>query len=285
MSAPFSMKQLLNKTLSVFKNSIFPDRCISCKELFTKTEIKKKDTDIYCITESLQEEDERTTFSTLMKPYLCNNCITKYTPVISPLCVSCGTMFKERVSEDHLCGDCIKKPSKLRVVRSAGIYDQSLLNIIRAYKFGRKIQIASPLGILLFDLYKKTYWDNKTKSWDSNYPDLILPVPLHKKRFRDRKFNQAWLFIKDWKNHEVVTNILLRQKPTKPQTGLDKKNRKKNIKGAFCINNPKKIKGKKILLVDDVYTTGATASECAKVLLKNGSKHVDVLIIARTQAV
>ncbi len=66
---------------------------------------------------------------------------------------------------------------------------------------------------------------------------------------------------------------------------LDKKNRKLNIKGAFSINNPKKIKGKKVLLVDDVYTTGATVNECAKELLKNGAKHVDVLTIARTQVV
>ena len=101
--------------------------------------------------------------------------------------------------------------------------------------------------------------------------------------------------IKDWNNSATVFNhtlstairndILIKIKMTIPQTGLDRESRKTNIKGTFLVNKPEAVKGKKVLLVDDVYTTGATADECTKALLKAGAGNVDVLTLARTQAV
>jgi ComF family protein len=122
--------------------------------------------------------------------------------------------------------------------------------------------------------------------------DLIIPVPLHLKKLRIRGFNPSFLLVKDWiciakflnvklPDIPVNSNVLVRGRWTKPQTGLGRKERLENIKNAFNINDGSKITGKRILLVDDVYTTGATVNECAKVLLKGGAKNVDVLTLAR----
>ena len=170
-----------------------------------------------------------------------------------------------------------------------------MLNLIQAYKFRKKLQLARPLGLILFLLFKHLYLMENNSATHPDIPDIIVPVPLHKKRFRRRKFNQVWLMIKDWNNSATVFNhtlntdirndILIKIKMTIPQTGLDRESRKTNIKGAFLVNKPEAVKGKKVLLVDDVYTTGATADECTKALLKAGAGNVDVLTLARTQAV
>lgn len=264
------LKKTLKQFITAIKEVVFPSKCLSCKTVSPGTASQNK---------------KKITFETLMEPHLCRNCISKLTQVTSPICSCCGMMFKERVSDDHLCGNCIKKKPVLRIARSFGVYDQTLLDIIRAYKFRNKLQLAKPLGTILYNLYKNNYWDSTKDRWHHNSPDLIIPVPLHKSRFRKRKFNQAWLLIKNWDTQKTNCKILSRKRSTKPQTGLDKKTRKKNIQGAFYVNTTEKVKGKKILIIDDVYTTGATANECAKELLKNGAQHVDVLTIARTQAV
>lgn len=121
---------------------------------------------------------------------------------------------------------------------------------------------------------------------------MVIPVPLHERKLRIRGFNPSFLLVRNWarifemlNGHlpviPVEKDILARKKWTAPQTGLGRKERLQNIKNAFAVKDTSKINGKKILLVDDVYTTGATANECAKVLLKGGSKQVDVLTLAR----
>ena len=115
-------------------------------------------------------------------------------------------------------------------------------------------------------------------------PDLILPVPLHPKRLRARGFNQALvlgrkLFPKNKKR--IDPHVLERHQWTVPQTGLKRTERRRNVKNAFRIKNPEKIKNKKILLIDDVFTTGATVNECARILLKNKAADVEVFTFAR----
>ena len=109
---------------------------------------------------------------------------------------------------------------------------------------------------------------------------------------RRRGFNQSYLLIDSWKSTPppvmdelgripVITDVLVRNKATLPQTGLGRRQRLKNIKGAFTVRIPEIVYGKKVLLVDDVYTTGATVNECARMLLKAGARIVDVLTVAR----
>jgi ComF family protein len=126
---------------------------------------------------------------------------------------------------------------------------------------------------------------------DFSFPDLesrdyslIIPVPLHIKKLRKRGFNQSIILAdplgKKWQI-PVNFSLLKRSKFTLSQTGLDKKERERNIKGAFEVRDKEKIAGRNIILIDDVYTTGATLNECAKTLTKAGAKKVAVLTLAR----
>jgi ComF family protein len=119
---------------------------------------------------------------------------------------------------------------------------------------------------------------------DFEIPDIILPVPLHKKRLRKRGFNQALLlaleiFSNDRK--KIVVNLLKRQADTASQTSLSGIERRKNLRNAFRVDNPSKVVGLNALIVDDVFTTGSTVNECAIVLKAAGAKRVDVLTLCR----
>ncbi|MBL0731947.1 MAG: ComF family protein [Desulfosarcina sp.] len=194
-------------------------------------------------------------------------------------------MFKGREADDHLCGECIDFPKKYGKARSSGIYDRALMKVIHALKYRGRIEFARPLGLLLFSTF--------ISHWDPQRIDLILPVPLHIKRFRKRGFNQAFLLIRKWpviakklgfmlSDIQINRDALAKNRNIGQQTGLDRTSRKKNVKNAFSLNNSALINEKRILLVDDVYTTGATVNECARILLLGGAKNVDVLTLAHT---
>jgi ComF family protein len=192
-------------------------------------------------------------------------------------------MFQSREGEDHLCGECRKVPKKYNRARAAAVYDDFLRTAILDFKYRGKTALAKPLENILFAAFLHHFYENKI--------DLVIPVPLHIKKFRQRGFNQSFLLIINWikkaskRDHvnpfQICCNILERCRQTKPQTGLDRRERASNLKNAFMLQSPSAVLGKNILLVDDVYTTGSTVNECAGVLLKGGAKRVDVLTLAR----
>lgn len=112
---------------------------------------------------------------------------------------------------------------------------------------------------------------------------MIVPVPLHPSRLQERGFNQAlllaWAFFP--KDQRVISNLLIRSRSTAPQTGFSGAARRTNLKNAFTVVKPYRLTGKKVLLVDDVFTTGTTVNECARVLKKAGAAEVMVLTLAR----
>ena len=147
---------------------------------------------------------------------------------------------------------------------------------IHMLKYRKKSSLARPLSALA----RETFF----QFWDVDEIDLLVSVPLHVKRLRERGFNQAYLLIRSWAKKDGITLdglTLCRSRRTEPQTTLSRPERRKNIKGAFSLQHSEKIRGRKILLVDDVYTTGATVNECARVLMKAGAEFVDVLTLAR----
>ena len=269
------------------KEAILPSRCLICRSFFQPAVYKNYNLPVKIFNdESILACNKKSAFHKLMLPFLCSACFTSFVPVESPFCCICGTIFKSRIGDDHVCGECITFPKKFRMARAVGVYEGTLMKTIQCLKYKGKIQLARPLGMLLFFAFIK-YWNNK------NRIDLIVPVPLHIKRFRKRGFNQAYLLIKEWFScadafniklpySKIERNALIKNKQTEPQTGLDRKQRLANIKNAFSIGNSSKIIGKTILLIDDVYTTGATADECTKVLLNEGAKLVDILTLARS---
>ena len=219
-----------------------------------------------------------------MAPFLCPACSYGFFPLVSPICPCCGIMYKSRQGEDHLCEECLASPKRFGIARSVGIYEKALMDAIHSFKYKGKIQLARPFGMILFDYF--------IRCWHTDRIDVIVPVPLHKKKLKVRGFNPSLLLVKDWKlfaslqninipNIPVVRDVLIKIRWTKPQTGLMRKERLKNVKHSFGIKDSRKIEGKRVLLIDDVYTTGATADECTKMLLKGNAANVDVLTLAR----
>ncbi|OEU62559.1 MAG: hypothetical protein BA867_12385, partial [Desulfobacterales bacterium S5133MH16] len=295
---------MLIRIASAFKKALFPTRCLVCGSFFHSAQHKicdlepgAMDADRSNIAQEFIEkpvlisahgnyysDNIPKVFEKLMAPFLCPTCTSGFLPVESPQCPRCGMVFKSRQGEDHVCGECLDSPKRFQIARSTGIYKYTLMAAIHCFKYKGKIQLARPLGTLLFAAF--------ISFWDKMSIDLIVPVPLHVKKLRMRGFNPSFLLVKDWvriaeflhvgfQDIPVDLNVLSRTRWTEPQTGLGRKERLANIKNAFNISNDSKITGKRILLVDDVYTTGATVNECAKVLLKGGAGHVNVLTLAR----
>jgi ComF family protein len=113
--------------------------------------------------------------------------------------------------------------------------------------------------------------------------DLLLPVPLHRRRLQSRGFNQALLLARAFPEARVGREVLARVRHTVPQVGLNPKERRDNVHQAFAVPRPQEVKGQKILLVDDLFTTGATVRECARVLKRAGARRVEVLTVARVR--
>jgi len=227
--------------------------------------------------------DLNSAFMDLAERFTCPSCKPGFTPIESPVCEMCGMMFQSREGEDHLCGECRKQPRRYNRARAAAVYDNLLRTAILDFKYKGKTALAKPLENILFAAFLRHFYENRI--------DLVIPVPLHITRFRQRGFNQSFLLIVNWAkklpdiepgySFQVHRHAMERRRQTKPQTGLDKKERTLNLKNAFTIKNPSDVAGKNILLVDDVYTTGSTVNECADVLKKGGAKRVDVLTLAR----
>ena len=215
-------------------------------------------------------------FPPAMALHFCPQCRVQWTVVASPLCSRCGVVFKSREGEDHLCGRCLDQPGAFSRARAAGIYDHTLRIAIHALKFKGKVNLVDPLGKLLFNTFQC--------HWTAGDIDVVAPVPLHWHRFRQRGFNQAYLLVRGWTlPGETVVNrdLLVRTRATAPQTGLDRRQRRINLNNAFSVKRSGQSAGKRVLLVDDVLTTGATADACAGALIRDGAERVDVLTLAR----
>lgn len=158
------------------------------------------------------------------------------------------------------------------------------MSVIHAFKYKGRIRHGKSLGLATFDTL--------TAFWNRDELDLLVPIPLHAARRRKRGFNQSHILIRQWPELAEIrapewsdmypsTEVLIRHRKTRQQTGLKKRERRENIRGAFSLRRAEAIVAKRILLVDDVFTTGATVEECSRVLLKSGATSVDVLTVAR----
>ena len=220
----------------------------------------------------------------ILSPWVCPDCVGGWRPIDSPMCRSCGIPFKSREGADHICGQCLQRPMNFRMARASAVYSPLAMAFLHAFKYSGKIQLATPLGAMLASAFI-SYWEGADV-------DLFLPVPLHRRRFRRRGFNQAYLLAEELESRldrmariravpAVERGALRRVRCTASQTGLRRKGRLANIRGAFEVPNPAKVRDRRILLIDDIYTTGATVNECARMLLAAGAARIDVLTVAR----
>ena len=207
---------------------------------------------------------------------VCQSCRHGFRTIEAPFCTICGTPFVSDAIENHPCEDCLRKPPYFQAAYAPYRYEGPILEAVLNLKYGGKTFVADTMGPYLADFAEMRFISEK--------PHVIMPVPLHPKRLRERGFNQSLLLAKPVAvklNGKLDFLSLIRAKKTIPQTTLSRNERRKNVQDAFVLKNPSGVRRKNILLVDDVFTTGNTLNECAKVLVRGGAKAVFCVTLAR----
>jgi ComF family protein len=206
---------------------------------------------------------------------LCRGCRAEVNLIRRPLCLCCGRQFPGATGGDHLCGLCLNDHYHFTRARALVRYHPPLTTIISRFKYHGQTS-----GLKSFQAIRR-----QVRSLDDLFqPEIIIPVPLHRQRLRKRGFNQALLLARAFYPEQldlIDFKTLERHRYTEPQTSLSGKARRGNLKNAFRVTAGEKVTGKRVMLVDDVFTTGTTVNECAKVLKKAGAGEVQVLTLAR----
>lgn len=207
---------------------------------------------------------------------LCPECWGGLTFISEPLCAACGLPFEFEAGEGALCGACLGHPPAYRRARSVLVYDDASRPLILAFKHGDRTDAAPAYG----------RWMTRAAGSLLEGQDLVVPVPLHWTRLFIRRYNQAALLalaIGRESGLPVAPSLLTRKRRTPALGHLGPAARRRAIRGAFAVRPAEatRIRDQSILLVDDVFTTGATVSSCARALRRAGARAVDVLTLAR----
>jgi ComF family protein len=204
---------------------------------------------------------------------LCHDCLESIRFIEPPVCAVCGQPFHGPQGTGHTCGQCIKNPPSFNTARSVFQYQGSVRTLIHRIKYNDDGYALRALSSLAMEYMLP----------DHLKPDMVIPVPLHSKRLRKRGFNQSLRLARTIFPHiPLGMDLLIRTFNTKPQTELSMKERPGNVRNAFEVASHLPEGVKTILLLDDVYTTGATVRACAKTLKKAGAKEIHVFTVART---
>jgi ComF family protein len=220
---------------------IFPRRCLSCRE-----------------------------FS---QSILCDRCHLAFpfvTRAVCPLCAS--PLGEEEVS--HLCGQCLVEPPPYQGLTVVGFYEGILHKLVERMKYHHEERVAEELGVWLAERLAK-------KGVEA---DRVVPIPLHPRRLRERGFNQSVVIARQISRRlgiPLELSQLRKIRETQPQTGLKAVERRDNVRGVFDLKEKGRLKKKRVLLIDDVLTTGATVRSCVSVLKKAGVDHVEIAVLAR----
>ncbi len=207
---------------------------------------------------------------------VCSACWGAIRKNIPPFCHSCGRHLDVKRSAKNICQSCMKHALHFDRAVSPCRYDGTVKELIHAFKYGNKPHVGGTLSRLMIGFIEE---------YDIfiDIIDAVVPMPLHNARMREREFNQAAVLgghIAGRFNKPLSPEILIRKRATGTQTGLETEQRFSNVRGCFQVREPEAIRGKNILLVDDVLTTGATASEAALALKENGARVVLVITAA-----
>ena len=243
-----NIRQVSQNSLLLFLHLFFPKECVHCGRILDYGN----------------------------RGYLCLDCDKLITPIRQPFCEQCGSPRTGEIEYSFKCPACRENPPRFRRARSAFFLTGAGKSLILKYKYSSNPYLSSPA----IDRIIKAGGDEYR--W-SDY-DLIVPVPLHPRKARERGFNQSGVLAHGLSRRtgiKLLRNGLVRTRYTRTQTRLSRKDRQENVKGAFRISERAEINGKSVLLVDDVYTTAATVNECAEVLIGAGALMVDVLTLAR----
>ena len=205
---------------------------------------------------------------------LCNDCCARFAP-LAQRCGRCGLRMGVDVAA---CGACLHDPPPFEHTVCAADYGFPWDRLIADFKFNAREDLAGPLAQLLHTAVQAS---------DSPTPDLVLPIPLSAQRLAERGYNQAWELARraaQLQGRTARHDLLLRPIDTAHQAGLTRAERQRNLAAAFMVDPRQRatLQGRRVALVDDVMTTGATAREAARTLLRAGATGVDLWMLART---
>lgn len=215
------------------------------------------------------------------EPYaLCPDCFKRMRFIVPPVCRVCGRPFVylpvggEKGNDGFLCPSCLEKRYFFKAARAGVVYDYASKKIILPFKHSDRTDLSHFMtGVMC-------------RSGKEFFPKVqaVLPVPIHKLRLLKRKYNQAALLAKEIAEKEklpYLPDALQKAVSTQSQGHLNRRKRQKNVRNSFVVKKKELVKGKSLLLIDDVFTTGATVNECSRVLKKAGAKEVYVLTFAK----
>ena len=201
----------------------------------------------------------------------CTDCLAGFIALPPAHCSRCSLPFLGQKNSSHLCGRCSLTLPAFTRVHCVGLYDLALRKAVHQFKFNQRVALDRPFAKLL----------TRNIPQAENF-DLIVPIPLHRRRLRHRSYNQSLLLAKQLgklRGLAVDARLLLKRQETLPQQGLSAREREQNLRNGFSLAKP--LSGEKILLVDDVMTTGTTATVASKLLLQGGATEVQVAVVGR----
>ena len=206
---------------------------------------------------------------------LCDTCLASVEYVCSPSCIRCGAgLSRDAGDRDRLCAQCLQHPPPFDSARSVLFYREPASSLLLRLKFQADTRATAPISELI---------DQAPPTCFTSY-DHVMPVPLHPARLRSRGLNQALILARLMfadERSKIAATGLIRLRNTVPQTSLSGRSRRKNLRGVFATNPRTDVADKDVCVVDDVFTTGTTVSECAKTLKRAGARRVDVWTFAR----
>lgn len=205
---------------------------------------------------------------------LCQDCLSTMQPLIPPFCRDCGTPLR---SFTECCDFCLHMPGALCRLRSVNLYRGALRRAIHALKYHGQQRLADPLGLLLV----RAFVSYNLRA------DAIIPLPLHQHRQQQRGYNQAVLLARVCAAHlelPCLEHLVIRQRATREQVGLSVHERQQNVSGAFVLTPGAKtrlLSYRRVVIIDDVSTTGATLQACSTPLYAVGIQEICGLVLAR----
>jgi ComF family protein len=210
----------------------------------------------------------------------CDDCWRMIRLITPPYCPCCGEPFRSPMaltsSPEYRCGACRAQPPHFDHARAIGRYEGPLRQAIHQFKYRGKLHLKQPLLRLALEHF------------DTHFPttvfDAIIPAPLHRERLMQREFNQATVLAKGLAHYlhvPMLEQLLVRVRSTRPQVELSGRERRQNVKQAFAVTDAAALEDKQVLVVDDVFTTGATLGEIARTIKVAGARQVDVFALAR----
>jgi len=242
-----TIKGAFAKAAKLFELAVFPSTCKICRTL-------------------LEAPAEKV---------LCQDCLDKIVPVRAPFCPACGRFF-DGAGEPHYCSACLNEAPPFSAHRSSAKYRGHLKDALLLFKYRRYRVLGTHLAGFLVEALKR-----EESLWAG--VDVIVPVPLHRRRRRERGFNQAEVLAREigrLKGIPVESRALIKMRNV-AQTSLERNERASNVRDAYRCGKAERLQAKTVLLVDDVFTTGSTLRECAGVLKHAGVKDVRAVTVAQ----